>query len=195
MIKDYGLYYKYRNGDNLLILFSDVKILKKVSFEETSLLYSNDDTLIGLSISDFSKYIKIKGDEEVIYLPNSYFIDVINIFLKKYHLEELSYRNTSGFQVCSVISCEEKDEEYLLTLRGEKTYYVIYKGEIKEHKKVIFIKNGTFLKDKTMVRCCNGDGIICTYNTLYNDHNENIIYLENSIKEGTDLFSLEERIC
>ena len=81
-------------------------------------------------------------------------------------------------------------------LENEKLEPLDYKKssgyEIKtiDNKKVVYAIEGTFLRDRSISK-----GKTCTYFDLYID-NENVndvIYIEEDIRDGTDFFQMEEK--
>ena len=120
MITNYGIYNNHELDNTLLVLVSDKKSNKIDSLsEEMEVLYC-DNELVGYRIRNFIRYAKIKYTG-IIFLPADPLIDVINLILERYKLEELAYKVGSG-----------------------------YITKEKEGKMSVYALEGTFLKDQTI---------------------------------------------
>ncbi len=119
MIKEYGIYNHHEYNNTLLILFSDAQVTKVDDLGEVEVLYS-EEKLAGYRIKNFIRYAKIKYSG-LIFLPADPLIDVINVILRKYHLESLGYKKHSG-----------------------------YVTKYHEDKVMVYASSGTFLRDETI---------------------------------------------
>lgn len=142
MISNYGIYNNHELDNTLLILFSDKKSNKVTTLsEEMDVLYFNDE-LVGYRIRNFIKYAKIKYSG-IIFLPADPLIDVINLILERYKLEELAYKVGSGY-----ITKENEGKIGVYALKGTFlrdqsislgrfcTYYDLYIDNENEHELV-----------------------------------------------------------
>ena len=119
MITNYGIYNHHELDNTLLILFSDFSVTKTINQSEVDVLY-HDELLVGYRIRNFIRYAKIKYSG-IIFLPADPLIDVINMVLNNYGLENLAYKASSGYitKVC-------------------------------DNHVMVYAKNGTFLRDQTI---------------------------------------------
>ena len=101
-MKDYSLYYSYKNkGDVLIITFDGEKEPTRTETKgRVTILYNNSE-VIGYHIRDIREIIKIKN-EGMIYLPNKEMISVINSILKNAGLEPLEEKENSGYFTAEV---------------------------------------------------------------------------------------------
>ena len=95
MIKQYGVYNYHETNSTLLILFDEQKHNLKKKVGEVDILY-HDDKIVGYEIANFIRYAKIKYSG-IIFLPTNPLIDIINSVLRKYDLELLGYKSSSGY--------------------------------------------------------------------------------------------------
>ncbi len=101
-MKDYSLYYSYKNkGDVLIITFDGEKeATKSENRERVTIIYNNSE-IIGYQIKNIKEIIKIKS-EGMIYLPNKEMVEVINSILKNAKLEPLEEKENSGYFTAEV---------------------------------------------------------------------------------------------
>lgn len=146
MIKEYGIYNHHEYNDTLLVLFSDEEITRVDDLGEVEALYVGNK-LAGYRIKKFIRYAKIKYSG-LIFLPANPLIDVINVILRKYHLETLEYKNHSGY----VTKLNESKVMVYATsgafLRDQTishgkfcTYYDLYIKNENEHQLAVFDEN------------------------------------------------------
>ena len=95
MISNYGIYNNHEVDNTLLILFSDLSVDKSINKDEIEILY-HEDKVIGYKIKNFIRYAKIRYSG-IIYLPAPPLVDIINLVLNKYHLDNISYKSNSGY--------------------------------------------------------------------------------------------------
>lgn len=120
----------------------------------------HQDKVVGYEIYDFIRYAKIKYSG-IIFLPSNPLIDVINFVLENHQLEKLGYKKESGYVVLT-----------------------------NDNKKMVFAKEGTFLRDETISK-----GRFCSYYDLYieRENDQELIVIDEDIKEGIDFFISEEK--
>ncbi|MCR4912109.1 MAG: hypothetical protein K5925_06330 [Bacilli bacterium] len=120
----------------------------------------HQDKVVGYEIYDFIRYAKIKYSG-IIFLPSDPLIDVINFVLENHQLEKLGYKKESGYVVLT-----------------------------NDNKKMVFAKEGTFLRDETISK-----GRFCSYYDLYieRENDQELIVIDEDIKEGIDFFISEEK--
>ena len=101
-MKDYSLYYSYKNnGDVLIITFDGEKeATKSENRGRVTIIYNNSE-IIGYQINNIKEIIKIKS-EGMIYLPNKEMVEVINSILKNAKLEPLEEKENSGYFTAEV---------------------------------------------------------------------------------------------
>ena len=147
--------FNYHEDNNELVILFDEGRNKKEKINDEISLLKKDDQVVGYAINNFIKYAKIKYSG-IIFLPNNALIDVINSILKNNNLETLSYKDNSGYEI-----------------------------KLINNQKVVFVKEGTFLKDESISK-----GHVCTYDDLFikNDKMNEVLLLDNDSKINVDFF-------
>lgn len=159
MIEHYGLFNHHEEDNTLFILFSDNKVVNKTECNGVVSLFDKDNALVGYSIANFIRIAKIKYSG-ILFLPSRALVDAINSELINAHLEPISYKTYSGYVIENI-----------------------------EGKKVVYAREGTFLKDETISK-----GHVCTYDDLFiqNEEPNQIIYIDEDVPTGIDFFQMEE---
>ena len=147
--------FNYHEDNNELVILFNEGRNKKEKINDEISLLKKDDQVVGYAINNFIKYAKIKYSG-IIFLPNNALIDVINSILKNNNLETLSYKDNSGYEI-----------------------------KLINNQKVVFAKEGTFLKDESISK-----GHVCTYDDLFikNDKMNEVLLLDNDSKINVDFF-------
>jgi len=124
MINNYGMYNNHKLDNTLLLIFSCEKFNRSISLSKEMEILYKDDEVVGYRIKNFIRYAKIKYSG-IIFLPANPLIDVINSILRKYNLEPLGYKKSSGYVT-------RKNEDKLMVFALKGTYMIdgnISKGQ------------------------------------------------------------------
>lgn len=186
MIKDYSLYYSYKNiGDVLLIVINnDEKTTKVENYNNVFLLFNNKDELIGINIFNISKLMKIKGEGQI-YLPNKILIDVINNVLLKITGISLEYKNDSGYVIGEVV---ENTNATIKVSTNEQIYEFINDHySVSNNDKVVILKPNYYLNNGKKIQ---KNGHLCTEKDLSISDNDKLFTCYDKIEIGTDFFKL-----
>lgn len=111
---NYGIYYNNKTiGDVLIIVIIESMTPNKIIKSNNVIMLYKDDTLIGINIFNISKTIKIHANGFIPYLDKEVH-QVINYILKNEGLDEIPFKEESGFKVAKIIDIEEHpDSEHL----------------------------------------------------------------------------------
>lgn len=147
--------FNYHELNNELVILFGEGRNQKEKFNDEISILKRDDVVVGYAINNFMKYAKIKYSG-IIFLPNNALVDVINSILKNNSLDVLAYKQSSGYEISFI-----------------------------DGHKVVFAKEGTFLKNETI-----SHGHVCTYDDLFikNDKMNNIVMLDDESEINTDFF-------
>ena len=183
MIENYGIFYSYKTARNILtIRFNDLKINKDIRKGSVFCFY-HDDVLVSYVIDGIDKVMKIHA-EGLVPAPNKVMIDLVNVFLKKEKLEQLSYKTHSGFYIGEV-----KNINGIVEVKTkEGTYEFGNYFNLLDGDKVILVKKNTFLFDGTFTN----DNHLCTYKDLGISDNGALI-IDNELNIDDDFITLEEK--
>ena len=124
MINNYGMYNNHKLDNTLLLIFSCEPSTRSVKLSDEMEVLYKDDEVVGYRFKNFIRYVKIKYSG-IIFLPANPLIDVINSILKKYSLEPLGYKKSSGY-------ITRRREGKLMVFATEGTYMIdgnISKGQ------------------------------------------------------------------
>ena len=124
MINNYGMYNNHKLDNTLLLIFSCESSSRSVKLSEEMEVLYKDDEVVGYRIKNFIRYVKIRYSG-IIFLPANPLIDVINSILRKYNLELLGYKKSSGY-------ITRRSEGKLMVFATEGTYMIdgnISKGQ------------------------------------------------------------------
>ena len=152
--------FNHHEDNNTALILFSDEVITSKKGDDEVLVLYHDDKIVGYEIKDFIRYAKIKYSG-IIFLPSNPLIDVINYVLENHNLEPLSYKKESGYIVL-----------------------------LHENKKMVYAKEGTFLRDETISK-----GRFCTYYDLYieRENDQELIVIDEDIKEGIDFFISEEK--
>ncbi len=201
-MKDYAIYYSYKNiGDVLIILFDKNKEVTSYEKKNNVVVIYHNDGVIGYNIFDVKEIIKIKN-EGMIYYPSNALIDVINTMLKNAKVETLEYKEESGYvtaEVIDVIPLDEHKSYVIVGLENDSVNLIAKDVTVNVGDKVVIAKVGTYLNNGDVVKEGNMDGTLlnghlCTNGELgINEDKEQVLVLDKDIEVGKDFFSMEEK--
>ena len=183
MIENYSIFYSYQKARNILtIKFNDLKINKDVKRGNVFIFY-HDDELVSYIIDGIDKIIKIHA-EGLIPLPNDMMIDVINTFLKKENLEQLSYKKHSGYYVGEVKNVNGEVEVNTInnTYKFSNYFNLLDGDKVIVASPNIFLFNGEYNKEPHL----------CSYKDLDISDNDALI-VDNSLIVNEDFITLEAK--
>ena len=188
MMKDYAIYYSYKNiGDVIVIIFSDEATTKVEQKGRVAIIY-HEDRIIGYNIFNVKDIIKIKS-EGMIYLPSPTLIDIINSLLINEGCEPLEVKESSGYFVAMVV--DVTNSQVTISLK-EKAFNLPNKNyQLNVGDKVVIAIKGTRLPNGSLI---NDEGHICTYKDLgIKIEEDTILVLDKDEEINKDFFSLEEK--
>ena len=193
MMKDYSMYYSYKNiGDVLIIIFDNEKTATKHERKGRVEVIYHDEEIIGYNIFDVKEIIKIKSEGKI-YLPSPQLIEVINTILINAKIEPLKQVEHSGYYTAEVV---ESNKDVVVLSLGEQSLHALDEKHIlKLGDKVVVLKAGSRLSNG-QIACTsikNGttiDAYICTNKEVGIKENEDeILLLDNDEEIGKDFFS------
>ena len=185
-MKDYGIFYSYKNnGDSLVIVFDTEKEFKDEKVNGRVHVYYENDRVIGYKIDGIKEFLKIKNSGEKLFFPNNVFIDVINSILINAKCEPLEPLENSGYFVGQIKDI--KDDIITVSLENK---------DIKAEKcdgasigdKVVVALPGTMLNGRTKVK---DYAHICKNSDLDYEGDNEILLLDKDAVIGEDFFTLE----
>ena len=185
-MKDYGIFYSYKdNGDSLVIVFDTDKEFKDEKVIGRVHVYYDNDKVIGYKIDRIREFLKIKNNGEKLFFPNNVFIDVINSILINAKCEPLEPLENSGYFVGQI---KEINENKIIVSLGDKSITAEKCAGANVGDKVVVALPGTMLNGRTKVKEL---AHICTNKDLNNDGEDKILLLDKDVEIGGDFFTLE----
>lgn len=201
-MKNYAIYYSFRNiGDVLLIVFDKNKEVTSYEKKNNVVVIYHNEEVIGYNIFDVKEIIKIKN-EGMIFFPSPALIDVINTMLKNAKVEPLEYKEESGYvtaEVLDVIPLDEHKTYVMASLETDSVNLIARDAKVEVGDKVVIAKVGTYLNSGDVVKEGNMDGTLlnghlCTNGELgINEDKEQVLVLDKDVEVGKDFFLLEEK--
>lgn len=204
-MKDYALFYDYHTIGDVLLIVKDLetKPNKVIKNGDVTSLFKNDE-LIGINIFNISNVLKIKS-KGLIVLPLKEMIDIINNILKNADVEELEYKEQSGFKIGKVLTCEEhpdSDHMHVLTvdIKDEVLDIVCGAPNVAVGQKVVVATLGATMFDGKRIvpselRGIKSNGMLCSPRELHLEgapQVRGILVLDESVEIGEDFFKSEQ---
>ena len=200
MIKDYLLYFSnsvYK--DSLYIhLRRDYQIKDETKlFNDVEVLYKQGQPIVYM-IHHISKYFKIWMDG-YIYLPSKPLIDVVNSILINAGLEQLAYKNESGFIIGKITTKSPYLHGFYYDIDIKKQIVHSYSTqEIAVGKKVVVAIENTILDEKRYFLHYDLEGqqidaYLVNEKDLSISELDKAIIIEEKCDIGIDFFHLEEK--
>lgn len=185
-MKDYGIFYSYKDkGDSLVIVFDTDKEFKDEKVIGRVHVYYDNDKVIGYKIDAIREFLKIKNNGEKLFFPNNVFIDVINSILINAKCEPLEPLENSGYFVGQI---KEINNGNIIVSLGKKNITANKCEGANVGDKVVVALPGTMLNGRTKVKDL---AHICVNKDLYSEGDDEILLLDKDIKIGGDFFILE----
>lgn len=199
----YSLFYNYKLlGDILFIIFDNEKIPNNVVKEDNVTKIYYQDNLIGVNIFNFSKIIKIKANG-LIPLPNKELINVINSILSQHNIDNLPYKEESGFKIGKILSVEEHPEsDHLHILKvdiGSEILDIVCGAyNVKVDAIVVVATLGTTMFDGSVIKKgkllgVESNGMCCSekeLNLTDDQTKRGLLILDDTYKIGSDFFAV-----
>ena len=185
-MKDYGIFYSYKNnGDSLVIVFDTEKEFKEEKVNGRVHIYYENDRVIGYKIDGIKEFLKIKNKGEKIFFPNNIFIDVINSILINAKCEPLEPLENSGYFVGQI---KDIKEDIITVSLGNKDIKANKCSGANIGDKVVVALPGTMLNGRTKVK---EYAHICLDKDLNEEGDNEILLLDKDAVVGEDFFTLE----
>jgi len=195
----YGLYYNYRKGDYLRIVFNNVNNHDNTEkFDNVEVFYSGNK-VDEIRILDFSNIMKIKV-EGLLPVINSKVLEIINSTLINHGLSPLETQKNSGFEVGKIINIEKVDDCSICNVDlGNKVVKIVSKSKnLYQGLRCVVCLNGTFMPDGNQLKQVEykgylSDGLICSANDLdvtKDSKSDDAIELGDGFELGSDFFQL-----
>ena len=185
-MKDYGIFYSYKNsGDSLIIVFDSDKEFINEKVNGRVHIYYDSDKIIGYKIDAIKEFLKIRNKGEKLFFPNKEFIDVINSILINAQCEPLELRDNSGYFIGEI---KEINKETIIVSLGNKDITADTCEGAKVGDKVVVALPGTMLNGRTKVK---ENAHICSDNDLNIEGDNEILLLDKDAVVGGDFFTLE----
>ena len=186
MIKNYSLFYSYKNiGDILIIIFdNEKKPTRHVRKGKVEVLY-HDEEVIGYNIFDISEVIKIKTQGKI-FLPSPILIRVINTILKNSGVKELDEIKESGYVIGKVIDANESSLKVDIQ---KEIVEVPSNQEIKVNDCIVIAKVGTMLNTGEVVKSPH----VCNEKELQISDSDKPLVFKEEASVGMDFFMEEKK--
>ena len=166
-------------------------------FNDVEVLYKQKEAIVYM-IHNISRYTKIWVDG-YIYLPSKVLIDVINSILINAGLEQLAYKEKSGFVIGEITAKTAylKGFYYEIDIKGT-IVHSYSEEEIDIGERVVVVQEGVSLDEKRYFLKYELEGqLIDSYLVKENDlsisDSNKIILIKDACNIGDDFFYVEER--
>ena len=187
MMKNYSLFYSYKNlGDILIVIFDNEKKPTRHERKGKVEIIYHEDEIIGYNVFDISEVIKIKTQGKI-FLPSPILIKVINTILKNSGVEELDEIKESGYVIGKVI--KENDNDIQVDIHQE-IISVKKEDNIKINDYIVIAKKGTMLNSGQIVK---EDGHICNEKELQISDSDKPLVFKEEAAVGMDFFMEEKK--